>query len=80
MTGEETPAVDAYQVMVRRYLEPRVAALPTDRDGYLRGPLDLHQDFTDRGHPNPVAALGAAMAARTDITRDILNGAGAKAN
>ncbi|MGI5240008.1 hypothetical protein [Dactylosporangium sp. CA-139066] len=59
------PAVGAYQVMIRQYLQRRLAELPADPrsggDAYYRGLLDLYEDIVGRGHPEPVNALAVAM-------------------
>ena len=58
---DETPAVGARAVMVRRYLEDRLAALPPAGAGYHHGLLGILDDLTGRGHANPEQALAAAM-------------------
>ena len=59
------PAVGAYQVMVRQYLQRRLAELPADPrsggDVYYQGLLDIYQDIVGRGHPEPLNALAVAM-------------------
>jgi hypothetical protein len=63
MTAEfnQTPAVGAHAVMVRRYVEGRLADLPPDGDGHHRGLLDIYDDLVRRGHESPEKAIAAAM-------------------
>jgi hypothetical protein len=86
MTAEfnEMPAVGGYQVMVRRYIEDRLAALPADGPGYRRGLLDILDDVTGRGHAEPEKVLAAAMRvpaetldASLQVARQRLNRGGA---
>jgi hypothetical protein len=59
------PAVGAYDVMVRQYLQTRLADFPVGPraggDDYYRRLLALYDDLTGRGHPAPINALAAAM-------------------
>ena len=61
----EIPSVGAYQVMVRRYIDNRLADLPDGprkaEDGYYAGLLDIFEDLTGRGHPEPLKAMALAM-------------------
>ncbi|HEX5594733.1 MAG TPA: hypothetical protein VFX61_01730, partial [Micromonosporaceae bacterium] len=72
MTAEvhEILAVGAYQVMVRQYIEKRLAELPAGlrevRDAYYRGLLDLFEDLTSRGHADPLSVMATAMGVSTD--------------
>ncbi|GAB2594318.1 hypothetical protein Aab01nite_82820 [Paractinoplanes abujensis] len=63
MTDEfnAAPVVGAYETMVRRYVEDRVAALPDDGDDYHRGLLGIHADLVERGYEAPEKALARAM-------------------
>jgi hypothetical protein len=74
--GESEPIllVNAFQIMVRRYLEIRLAELPADQrdDSYRRGLLDIHADLVGRGHPQPDNALATAMNMPTDVLRQLL--------
>ena len=62
MTAEfnEIPAVGGHAVMVRRYVEDRLAELPAD-DDYHCGLLTIHADLLARGHEEPEKALAQAM-------------------
>ncbi|MFC7276768.1 hypothetical protein ACFQS1_22480 [Paractinoplanes rhizophilus] len=63
MTAEfnEIPAVGGHAVMVRHYVEDRLAGLPSDDAGYHRGLLDIHDELVDRGHTAPEKAIADAM-------------------
>jgi hypothetical protein len=68
----EMPSVGAFDVMVRTYLEQRVAQLPeSPRKGgnaYYMGLLDIFEDLTGRGHREPLNALASVM----EIPKDTL--------
>ncbi|MEU4244466.1 hypothetical protein [Actinoplanes sp. NPDC026619] len=68
----EIPAVGGHAVMVRRYLEDRLAALPADADGYHRGLLDIRDDLVSRGQAAPEEALAAAMGVPDETMRACL--------
>ncbi|SCG69804.1 hypothetical protein [Micromonospora inositola] len=60
----ELPSVGGYQVMVRRYLEGRLAELAQARgakaEGFESDLLAAFQDVAGRGHGDPLAALASA--------------------
>ncbi|MGC9670891.1 hypothetical protein ACNTMW_30635 [Planosporangium sp. 12N6] len=67
------PSVGGFQVMVRRYLEGRLATLPENPrqggDAYYSGLLDIFEDLVGRGHPEPVNALASAMGVPKDTLK-----------
>lgn len=60
----ELPSVGAYQVMVRRYIEGRLAELARVRgataDGFESDLLTVFVDVAGRGNPDPLGALATA--------------------
>ncbi|MGR6320080.1 hypothetical protein Q2K19_25460 [Micromonospora soli] len=60
----DLPNVGAYQVMVRRYIEGRLAELAQARgaaaDGFEADLLEVFEDLAGRGHPDPLGALATA--------------------
>lgn len=75
MIGEfnELPAVGGRGVMVRRYVEDRLAGLPATGDGYHhRGLLEIHADLVARGHEEPVNALATAMRVPEEVAQSCL--------
>lgn len=58
------PAVGAYQVMVHRYVEGRLAELARARGatapGFEADLLAVFEDLARRGHPDPLGALATA--------------------
>ncbi|WP_319463782.1 hypothetical protein [Micromonospora sp. RTP1Z1] len=60
----ELPSVGAYQVMVRRYVEGRLAELAQARgaeaDGFESDLLAVFDDVAGRGNPDPLRVLAAA--------------------
>ncbi|SBT44504.1 hypothetical protein [Micromonospora narathiwatensis] len=70
----ELPSVGAYQVMVRRYIEGRLAELAQARgataDGFEADLLAVFEDLTGRGHADPLGALATA----TGRSREALDG------
>jgi hypothetical protein len=75
MTAEYNviPAVGAYKVMVRQYLQRRLAELPADPrsggDAYYTLLLDVYEDIVGRAHPEPVNALAAALGVPKETVR-----------
>jgi hypothetical protein len=75
MTAEYNvlPAVGAYGVMVRQYLQRRLAELPADPrsggDAYYTRLLDIYEDIAGRAHPEPVNALAAALGVPKETLR-----------
>ena len=69
----ELPSVGAYQVMVRRYIEGRLAELARARgataDGFESDLLAVFEDLTGRRHKDPLGALAAA----TGRSREVLD-------
>ena len=68
------PSVGAYQVMVRRYIEGRLAELAQVRGataaGYESDLLAVFEDLTGRGHNDPLGALATATGRpREDLDR-----------
>ncbi|MGK5441413.1 hypothetical protein ACSNN7_06235 [Micromonospora sp. URMC 105] len=65
----EVLAVDAYRVMVRRYVERLVAELP-DADAYgeayRQGLRDIHADLVGRGHATPLDLLASVVGVPVD--------------
>ncbi|RQW94854.1 hypothetical protein [Micromonospora globispora] len=57
----ELPSVGAYQVMVRRYIEGRLAELAQVRgavaDGFESDLLEVFEDLTGRRHKDPLGTL-----------------------
>ncbi|MFE9691922.1 hypothetical protein [Micromonospora sp. NPDC005806] len=60
----DLPSVGAYQVMVRRYIERRLAQLARARgataDGFEADLLEVFEDLAGRGHRDPLGALATA--------------------
>jgi hypothetical protein len=69
----DMPSVGAYAVMARRYVEDRLAQLPAGpREGgdvYYRGLLELFEDVTAKGHPEPVNLLSTVMGIPKDTLK-----------
>ncbi|MBL7258156.1 hypothetical protein [Paractinoplanes lichenicola] len=56
-----TLAVGAWQVMVMRYTEDQLQALPSGGDAYHRGLLDIRDDLAARGIEEADKLLAGAM-------------------
>ncbi|TYB39740.1 hypothetical protein FXF50_05015 [Micromonospora sp. AP08] len=69
----DMPSVGAYQVMVVRYIESRLAELAQARgataDGFEADLLAVYEDLASRRHADPVGALATA----TGRTRAVLS-------
>ncbi|QGN48604.1 hypothetical protein GKC29_18385 [Micromonospora sp. WMMC415] len=60
----ETHRAVAHQIVTRRYVERRIAELPTGpeaADARLRGLLAIFDDITAKGHPEPLTLLAAVL-------------------
>ncbi|MEU5725018.1 hypothetical protein ABZ783_24765 [Micromonospora sp. NPDC047738] len=70
--AHEMPSVGASQVMVRRYIEGRLAKLAkargTTAGGFESDLLTVFEDLTGRGHADPLGVLAMATGRpRTDL-------------
>ncbi|MCW3817892.1 hypothetical protein ONA91_25920 [Micromonospora sp. DR5-3] len=70
--AHEMPSVGAYQVMVRRYIEGRLAELAkargTTADGFEIDLLAVFEDLAGRGHADPLGTLATATGrSRADL-------------
>ncbi|MER5454641.1 hypothetical protein ABT008_07655 [Micromonospora sp. NPDC002389] len=66
----ETLETGADQIIVRRYVQERLAGLPTrpeDVDARLRGLLDLYEELNARGHPEPLTLLASVLGIPVEI-------------
>lgn len=66
---EEVLGVGAYQVMTRRYVQRRIAELPAGpaaADARLRGLLEIFEDLTANGHPEPLTLLAGVLGIPVD--------------
>ncbi|MGN9778050.1 hypothetical protein ACTMS0_20140 [Micromonospora sp. H33] len=66
---QEVHGVGAYQIVTRRYVERRIAELPAGpeaEDARLRGLLDIFDDLTAKGHPEPLTLLAAVLGIPVD--------------
>ncbi|WP_446215171.1 hypothetical protein [Micromonospora sp. IBHARD004] len=75
----ELPSVGAYQVMVRRYIEGRLAALAQTRgataDGFQSDLLAVFDDLAGRRNPDPLGALATATGRSREALNQLLDGA-----
>ncbi len=68
--GEEALGVDAYQIMARRAVQARLAALPNrpeDAEVRLRGLLEIYEELNARGHPEPLTLLAGVLGIPVDV-------------
>ncbi|MEU3456748.1 hypothetical protein ABZ671_24570 [Micromonospora sp. NPDC006766] len=72
----ELPSVGAYEVMVRRYIEGRLAELAQARGataaGFEADLLAVFEDLSGRGHGDPLGALAIATGRSRDSLRQLL--------
>ncbi|MGS2619522.1 hypothetical protein ACVCAH_34180 [Micromonospora sp. LZ34] len=73
----ELPSVGAYQVMVRQYVEGRLAELARARgaatDGFESALLAVFEDLASRGHADPLGALATATGRSRKALDDLLD-------
>ncbi len=73
----ELPSVGAYEVMVRRYIEGRLAELAQARgataDGFEADLLAVFEDLTGRGHGDPLGVLAIATGRSRDGLHRLLD-------
>ncbi|MER7459887.1 hypothetical protein [Micromonospora sp. NPDC126480] len=65
---ETDPGV-AHHIVTHRYVQRRLAALPTGpeaTDARLRGLLAIFDDITAKGHPEPLALLAGVLGIPVD--------------
>ncbi|MGC5021248.1 hypothetical protein [Micromonospora sp. DT47] len=71
------PSVGAYQVMVRRYIEGRLAELAQARgagaDGFEADLLAIFDDVAGRGHADPLGELAMATGRTREDLDHLLN-------
>ncbi|MGW5666760.1 hypothetical protein [Micromonospora sp. NPDC003776] len=75
----DMPSVGAYQVMVRDYIEGRLAELAQARgataDGFESDLLDVFEDLAGRGHTDPLGALATATGRSRQALEHLLDAA-----
>ncbi|MFI5488964.1 hypothetical protein [Micromonospora echinaurantiaca] len=73
----QLPSAGAYQVMVRRYIEGRLAELArgVDAVGFESALLTVFEDLTSRGHADPLGALAAATGRSREALGSLLDAA-----
>lgn len=73
----ELPSVGAYQVMVWRYIERRLAELAQARgataDGFEADLLAVFEDLIDRGNPDALGALAGATGRQREALDRLLD-------
>ena len=73
----ELPSVGAYQVMVRRYIEGRLAELAQTRgataDGFESDLLTVFEDLIDRGNRDALGALASATGRQRETLDRLLD-------
>jgi hypothetical protein len=71
------PSVGAYQVMVRRYIEGRLAELARERgaeaDGFESDLLAVFVDLAGRGHADPLGSLATATGRSQESLNSLLD-------
>ncbi|MEV1146523.1 hypothetical protein [Micromonospora sp. NPDC049799] len=68
-----------HQIVTRRYVERRIAELPAgpgETDARLRGLLDIFDEMTAKGHPEPLALLASVLGIPVDMLVTHLRAAG----
>ncbi|MEW2385654.1 hypothetical protein AB0873_26680 [Micromonospora sp. NPDC047707] len=76
---QDVLGVGAYQIMTRRYVERRIAELPAgpgETEARLRGLLDIFDDITAKGHPEPLKLLATVLGIPVDTLVTHLRAAG----
>lgn len=72
MTAEfhEMPAVGAFTIMIRQYVEDRLADLPAEE--FHRGLLDIYRKIDEEGGTDPVRVIAAATRMPEETVRACL--------
>ncbi|MFI7575874.1 hypothetical protein [Micromonospora sp. NPDC049497] len=68
-----------HQIVTRRYVERRIAELPAgpgETDARLRGLLDIFDEMTAKGHPEPLTLLASVLGIPVDMLVTHLRAAG----
>ena len=62
-------ATGAYRVMVRHYIEGRLAVLPADGEEHYLGLVDILNDLIARGEAEPEKSIAIAMGVPEETVR-----------